>query len=640
MRLKQTVGWVAGKFQNLSPKALLLVGVVAFLIASYLIVVLTNKQVVFSYAGDTCVRHLTFFPAIHAAKDTSKYDVSYGDEWHVGALSVAALKTCFTPLSAPEPGKEKVVISPWGGWFAPKTYIIQTGDRPVINMQAFDQPLAVSEPLRLNLSTRDTVFDYHIEVNSKRVACKPQEAQAVLCDIPGMQLHQGELYTIKLTRSFRENSAESLGSRDVRTVTPVALKKSTVQNNQTVYNRPKSLSLAFSKELGEIDIKLTRSHNDKNVEIPITTKISGVNVVTSWKGDLPRKASYKIVLQSVKAKDGSSLAKPQNIAFKTSGGPRVVATSIGAYDVNSNATITLTLDQAIKPGKSIASYVGLSGGAASVVANGKTITLTLRNLPRCKPFSIQVKHGLMNKYDVVSTDDWSFSSRTRCRFLSTIGYSVNGRPITANYFGSGSRTYLFTGAIHGNELSSKYIMDRWVAELEANPSRIPSNVRVVVVPTVNPDGASIGSRPNAHNVNLNRNFPTDNWESNIEIGPGQTDKGGGGKAPLSEPESKALARLVQSLRPYITITYHSSGSLVNTNELGVDETRGRVYANAVGYQFVRNSDVGDTFGFEMTGTLEKWMHEELGLPGILVELNTDSGYYFDRHRSAMWALIR
>ena len=181
-------------------------------------------------------------------------------------------------------------------------------------------------------------------------------------------------------------------------------------------------------------------------------------------------------------------------------------------------------------------------------------------------------------------------------------------------------------------------MQHWMNELEGNPGKIPANARVVVVPTGNPDGVAIARRDNNNGVNLNRNFPTNNWTSNIITGGGGEQAGAGGPSAGSEPETKALMNATYRYAPRFVMTYHSSGSLVNSNDVGVSIAAGQAYAQAARYRFVPNSATTGTFGFEMTGTYEDWLLER-GIAAILIELNTNTGNHFTQNRSAMWTML-
>ena len=73
---------------------------------------------------------------------------------------------------------------------------------------------------------------------------------------------------------------------------------------------------------------------------------------------------------------------------------------------------------------------------------------------------------------------------------------------------------LVTGGIHGDELSSVSVALHWLQLARDEPVNLAQPVHWRFVPLLNPDG--LGARPprrtNANGVDLNRNFPTPNWE--------------------------------------------------------------------------------------------------------------------------------
>ena len=80
--------------------------------------------------------------------------------------------------------------------------------------------------------------------------------------------------------------------------------------------------------------------------------------------------------------------------------------------------------------------------------------------------------------------------------------------------------------------------------------RAPRGVALWTVRSVNPDGARLGIRQNVRGIDLNRNFPR-GWRT--------SPRGGryyGGRRPLSQPESRAAARLIRRLQPRVTIWFH------------------------------------------------------------------------------------
>ena len=132
----------------------------------------------------------------------------------------------------------------------------------------------------------------------------------------------------------------------------------------------------------------------------------------------------------------------------------------------------------------------------------------------------------------------------------TIGHSVEGRPIVAERIGSATaKTKLMVvGSIHGNEPAGKAVVARL---RRAHP---PRGTALWLIDDANPDGAAANSRHNAHDVDLNRNFPY-RWQPQdgvYESGPG----------PASEPETQAIERFVERERPRVTLWYHQALHIV------------------------------------------------------------------------------
>lgn len=158
-----------------------------------------------------------------------------------------------------------------------------------------------------------------------------------------------------------------------------------------------------------------------------------------------------------------------------------------------------------------------------------------------------------------------------------------------------------------------------------------------MVPTINPDGLAAGTRNNSRNVNLSRNFPTDNWVKDINDTNGKV-KGGGGSRPLSEPEASALANLTRQYRPRLLLSFHAIGSLVVGDVGGYSAGYAAKYASMVGYRNATGSS-SSTFDYDITGAYEDWIYRNEGIPSMVIELGSYTGYYIDHHRAALWAML-
>lgn len=204
-------------------------------------------------------------------------------------------------------------------------------------------------------------------------------------------------------------------------------------------------------------------------------------------------------------------------------------------------------------------------------------------------------------------------------------------------FGSGGKTILYTGAIHGNEQGTRIMMNAWINELEANARSIPAGVQIVVIPSVNPDGVAANSRYNANNVDLNRNFNVSDWKKDIVTPANQPHPGGGGSAPGSESETRALAAYTSQLQPHLTMSYHSVAGYAIGNGCGSSASLAASYASMTGY--ANKTGSSSAFAYEITGTYDDWICEKLGRQSVLIELST-TGSEFGRNKAALWVMAR
>lgn len=202
------------------------------------------------------------------------------------------------------------------------------------------------------------------------------------------------------------------------------------------------------------------------------------------------------------------------------------------------------------------------------------------------------------------------ASAAPCAFpptVTVIGTSVKGTPIRAYTFGHGGDVTFLLGGFHGDEPSGTALLERFRGELERRPE-LTEGRTVIVVPVVNPDGLSRGTRANAHGVDLNRNFPTRNWKRST-----------GGPRPASEPETQALLHLLTELRPARIVTVHAAAAEVNFD--GPAEGLARAMSTAC------SLPASDDIGYPTPGSFGTYVGKERGIPTITLELehNRDGG---------------
>ena len=593
----------------------------------YSVVFFIPKPVQFSYAQTTCVGHFALAPSLqHFKSDT--FDATLDG----GVAHLFSTELCLTPKEAPETGNVGATLSPLGGFFAQKHFRIEVPAAPLAHTGDFiGKTISATQPLKIKLSEPDVLHTYTLKIADKMTSCS-QASGELLCSMDPLDLNHGTEYTAELQRAYKEEE-ETLAEGTFATLQPLLIKKQSIKNKQTVYNKPTSVTFNFSQPVESSEVSLTKGKGDKAETIETQQKTDG-NTLTITFGELARETDYRLELKQAVGTNGSSLAEPVVTAFKTSGGPKVSKVSIGSSGVSRTAAIIVTFDQPIDKSVNIAKFARVEGAAATVSRQSdKSIVFNLRG-GDCKTFTLIVDKGIKSgSNDLSSKAAWRHTARTTCGYAWTIGTSVQGRSIVAYSFGSGSKTILLTGGIHGSEPSSTTTLQAFVGWLRANAYRIPGDKRIVVVPNTNPDGIAIGKRYNARDVNLGRNFPTKNWSAAIDTANGRLPKGGGTSAG-SEPEAKALIRLTRQLRPRLEVSYHARGSLVGANKYGDSVRIGNIYAQTVGYgTMYYNAE--DVMGYAMTGEYEDWMGEEMNIPAILIELPTHGGNYLTSQLPAL-----
>ena len=149
------------------------------------------------------------------------------------------------------------------------------------------------------------------------------------------------------------------------------------------------------------------------------------------------------------------------------------------------------------------------------------------------------------------------------RHEHVIGTTVLGRPIEAVQFLPPSYAKprppaLLFGAIHGDEAVTQLMLERLADELvERPPGR-----DTWIVPCVNVDGTLAGTRNNANDVDLNRNFASTSWGTQRK--PGHNP----GKQAEDQPETRAVVALVDRIGAQRLIALHSTYRMVNWDGSG------------------------------------------------------------------------
>jgi uncharacterized protein YneF (UPF0154 family) len=239
-----------------------------------------------------------------------------------------------------------------------------------------------------------------------------------------------------------------------------------------------------------------------------------------------------------------------------------------------------------------------------------------------------------------------------------IGKSVEGRDIAAYQYGTGSTELLFVGGIHGGyEWNTALVAYQMMDYLKNNPSTIPGNIKVTIIPVLNPDGLNkvvgtttgnfslanipssqsetVAGRFNANDVDLNRNFDCD-WQS---VGKWQNKSVSGGSAAFSEPESLAVKNYVDTSKPTAVVVWYSAagGVYASSCHNGVSaatDTLTKTYAAASGYPAFESFDF-----YATTGDMVNWLAKD-NVPAISVLLTNHTDIEAAKNQAGLLALLK
>ena len=239
--------------------------------------------------------------------------------------------------------------------------------------------------------------------------------------------------------------------------------------------------------------------------------------------------------------------------------------------------------------------------------------------------------------------------------IESIGTSVEGRNINRYSYETGEKHLVFVGAIHGGyEWNSALLSYELIDYLNENQNTIPENIKVTVIPVLNPDGLykivgttdrfAISSVPpteqttsgrfNANEVDLNRNFDC-NWQA---TGTWRGNTVSAGASAFSEPEARAFRDFILKEKPTAVIMFHSAsgavyGSECNAGILGETLAVMNTYSQTSGYPAIESFEA-----YPVAGDAEGWL-AKMGIPAVTVELSTHETVEWEKNKLGILALF-
>ena len=151
------------------------------------------------------------------------------------------------------------------------------------------------------------------------------------------------------------------------------------------------------------------------------------------------------------------------------------------------------------------------------------------------------------------------------------------------------------GVFHGDEPQGEFLIREYVEKKQVS--------NLLFVPKLNHNN----SRVNINGVDLNRNFPTQNWELT------EKNEYFGGPSPASEVETRFIIELVEKYSPKAIITLHAPYKIVNFD--GPAEELAKKISDIINYP------VKPSIGYPTPGSFGTWAGIEKQIPTITLELD-------------------
>lgn len=160
---------------------------------------------------------------------------------------------------------------------------------------------------------------------------------------------------------------------------------------------------------------------------------------------------------------------------------------------------------------------------------------------------------------------------------------------------------LVIGCMHGDEPQGEYLINEYLKD--------NSDTKISFIPCLNPDGVKAQTRVNSNGVDLNRNFPTKNWELT------ERNNFYGGNEPASEIETQFLISVIEEFKPELILTLHAPYKVVNYDGNALD------IANKISE--IIKYPVEASIGYPTPGSFGTWAGIERNIPTITLELDEE-----------------
>ncbi|MGS2718889.1 M14 family zinc carboxypeptidase [Eionea flava] len=240
----------------------------------------------------------------------------------------------------------------------------------------------------------------------------------------------------------------------------------------------------------------------------------------------------------------------------------------------------------------------------------------------------QLCEDIGNKLGSVNSKDCIQQQLTSDGSKSTFGYPLAYKEYLPVEGKRPLGKVLLMGGIHGDEYSAISIMFRWMEKLNQHHSGL---FHWLVIPNLNPDGLlqKKSQRQNANGVDLNRNFPSKNWDAlALKYWKERTYKNPRrypGPYALSELETQWFSNKIESFAPSVIIAVHAPHRLVDFDgAINAPKRLGNLQLRLLG---------------TYPGSLGNYAGVDLNIPVVTVELASAGIMPSDQEITRMWVDI-
>lgn len=168
------------------------------------------------------------------------------------------------------------------------------------------------------------------------------------------------------------------------------------------------------------------------------------------------------------------------------------------------------------------------------------------------------------------------------------------------------KNILIIGVFHGDEPQGEYFINEYLSQ-KTKESTLKNNV--YYIPRLNDNN----ERTNKNGVDINRNFPTGNWEKGIK------DKFYGGDYANSEPETRFIVALMDEVEFDAVITIHAPYKIINYD----GDAKGKAQTLAKKISFITGYPVQKDIGYETPGSFGTFSGIERDIPTITIEVDEE-----------------